>query len=135
MQAPGIEPGTLATITDSHIYYVITYSPSRMRSRRYTTRSELRRLLYTDFGWDVYFFVRLCLGTIHKRRLPNFLFFGVPSLPLSPHVSYGSKTPLGRRLLKPTPPSPNFYMKLFLLVTLSWFWWIPLKISDNICFQ
>ena len=56
----------------------------------------------------------LPLGTIHKRRLPNFLFFGVPSLPLSPHVSYGSKTPLGRRLLKPTPPSPQFlYEALF----------------------
>ena len=49
MQAPGIEPGTLTTITDSHIYNFITNSPSRMRSRRYTTRSQLRRLLYTGF--------------------------------------------------------------------------------------
>ena len=52
MQAPGIEPGTLTTITDSHIYNFITNSPSRMRSRRYTTRSQLRRLLYTGFGFE-----------------------------------------------------------------------------------
>ena len=49
MQVPEIEPGTLTTITDSHIYNFITNSPSRMRSRRYTTRSQLRRLLYTGF--------------------------------------------------------------------------------------
>ena len=29
------------------------------------------------------------LGTIHKRRRPNFLIFGVPSHPLSPHVAPG----------------------------------------------
>ena len=58
------------------------------------------------------------LGTVHKRRLPNFSFFGVPSLPLSPHVSYGSKTPLGRRLPKPAPPSPSqFFLGYIALLT------------------
>ena len=62
------------------------------------------------------------LGTIHKRRLPKFPFFRVPSFPLSPHGSFGSQ-PLGETSPQAPVTTPPPYITLICKVWVkNWLW-------------